>query len=99
MKEITCPDCKSKKIVLAGFRYNKLNKKQLRKCKNCNKKFTLDDGFLKMRFKKEHIKKAISLKNKGKSLAAIKDFLFYKYNVKVSRWAIAKWCKKYSSLS
>src|SRR3989338_7518230 len=36
-------------IVRNGWKYNKTGKKQRRKCTKCNKRFTEDNGFWKMK--------------------------------------------------
>ncbi|MEM7819871.1 MAG: hypothetical protein QXD48_03525 [Candidatus Aenigmatarchaeota archaeon] len=93
-KIISCPNCKSRNFIFCGFRYNENSKKRLRKCKNCRRKFTFDDGFLRMRFDKKDILLAVNLYKKGYSLSEIKKEL-EKNGVSVSRWTISKWYKKY----
>ena len=49
-KEIKCIHCKSKNFVKQGFRKT-LNRGKIQKyyCKECNKYFTADNGFYRMR--------------------------------------------------
>ena len=89
-----CPYCKSRNIVSAGYRYNRSGKKNIEKCKKCGRKFTDDKKFLRMRFKKNHIMKAVEL-NKKLSLSETANYMLNYYNVKVSRWTISKWSKRY----
>lgn len=65
-------------------------------CKACGRKFTPDDGFLRMRFSPEIIKKAIKLRKKGYSSAEVKENLRRYEGIKISRWSIIKWERKFS---
>ncbi len=67
-----CPKCGSYDNVWRGYRYNESGKKRLRKCKSCGAKFTPDDGFLRRRFRKQHIVEAVSLYQSGLSLSKVK---------------------------
>ena len=95
MKTI-CPNCKSFKIVKQGFRRNKSSKKQKYQCKECGSYFVVNDGFKRMRVKPEIIVRAVHMYADGLSLSKVQNHLYQHDNVKVSRWAIAKWVKKYS---
>ena len=97
-KRIFCPYCKSPNFVFRGYRYNEKSKKHLRLCKKCGRKFTLRDKYFRMRFTKEDIRRAVSLYKKGFSLAEVKLRL-EREGVKVSRWTILKWSKKYKTLN
>jgi len=91
-----CLQCKSKNIWKRGFRYNKRGKKQKYHCKDCNFWFIEDDGFKRMRNKKEIIVRAIHLHNEGLSLFQIQDHLWQHDGVKVTRQGVGYWCRKYS---
>ena len=93
-----CPTCKSENTVWRGYRYNQSGKHHLRKCNDCDRKFTPDDGFLRMRKPKDAILEAISLYNDGLSLSKVKNHLWQHHGVKVSRWMILRWVRKYSKL-
>ena len=92
-----CPKCKSKNISRRGFRYNKLGKKQLYLCNDCSRKFVVDDGFKRMRFKKEIIARAIHMHIDGFSLFKTQYHLWQHDGVKVTRRTISQWSKKYSN--
>lgn len=96
MKKCACPRCKSTNVVKRGYRYNKCGKKRRKQCKDCGLWFTPDDGFLGMRFKKEHIVEAISLYESGLSLAKVKNHMWQHHGVKVSEMSILNWVRKYS---
>lgn len=91
-----CLKCKSKNIWKRGFRYNKTGKKQKYHCKDCDFWFIEDDGFKRMRNKKEIIVRAIHLHNEGLSLFQIQDHLWQHDGVKVTRQGVGYWCRKYS---
>lgn len=91
-----CPECKGKNISKRGKRYNKSQTKQLYLCNKCNIKFVEQNGFERMRYKKENIVRAIHLHNEGLSLFQVKDHLWQHDGVKVSRETVREWCKKFS---
>lgn len=92
---VSCPNCKSKRIIKRGFRYNKIGKKQKYKCLECDCWFVEYDGFKRMRNKPKIITRAIRMHNDGMSFADIKNHLWQYDNVKVSKEAIRKWHRKY----
>lgn len=91
-----CPECKSKNVSKRGKRYNKSGAKQLYLCNKCKIKFVEQNGFERMRYKKENIVRAIHLHNEGLSLFQVKDHLWQHDGIKVSRETIREWCNKYS---
>lgn len=90
-----CPKCGYQDSVRHGYRYNKSGAKRLRKCKGCGARFTPDDGFLRRRFQKEHIVRAVSLHQSGLSLGKVKEHMLEHHGVEVSRWMISLWCRDY----
>ena len=92
-----CPNCKSKNVFKRGFRYNKSGKKQKYLCDKCKHWFVENDGFKRMRHKPKIISRAIHMHNDGMSFTDVKNHLWQYDNVKVSREAVRKWHKKYSS--
>jgi transposase-like protein len=91
-----CPRCGSRKTVLRGFRHGAAASKQLYLCRSCGRKFTPDNGYLRMRFSPQEIQEALSLIKKGYSLAEARTRL-QRRGIRVSRWTIAKWARKYAS--
>jgi transposase-like protein len=83
-------------IIRKGYRYNKSGKKQLWKCTLCNKKFTPDDGFWKMKNTPETITEALDLYEVGHSLKETKSHLWKHHGVRISETSIRSWIKKYS---
>ena len=94
---LKCEKCKSKNLMKRGFRYNKKSKKQKYLCLDCKHWFVEDDGFKRMRYRKEDIVRAIHLHNNGLSLFYVKDHVWQHDGVKVSRETIREWCNKYSN--
>jgi|SRR3989344_5080362 len=97
MKEIICPKCKGNFIVKRGKRKTKFGEKQRYLCNDCHCTFVEDDGFKRMRHKKEDIVRAIHLHNNGLSLFYVKDHIWQHDGVKVSRETIREWGNKYSN--
>lgn len=93
--QIRCPYCHGTDIVKSGIRHNKSGDKQLYKCKACNRRFTPDDGFLKMRYKGEIIAEAISCYRRGMSLRAVSEHLRDWRGVHVSHVSVLNWTNKY----
>lgn len=96
--KVFCFFCnKSSNIVKAGFRCNKVGKKQRYMCNNCSRSFVPDDGFRKMKTPKELIVKAIHQYNDGLSLSKVKNHLNQHENISRSRVSVLNWVKKYSA--
>ena len=93
---LVCPKCASKNLIKRGKRRNKVVEKQRYMCKDCGKRFIKDDGFKRMRNKPEIIARAIHMHQDGLSLFQVQYHLWQHDGVKVTRWTIAKWEKKYS---
>ena len=91
-----CPKCDSKHILKKGFRRNQSGKKQKFQCFDCKAWFIDDNGFSKMRFKPEIIVRAIHMHEDGMSLSKVQNHLWQHDNVRVTRWTISEWTKKYS---
>lgn len=91
-----CIFCKSSSVVKNGLRKRNVRTKQSYLCKNCGKQFVEVDGFERMRHKKEDIVRAIHMHNDGMSLCKTQYHLWQHDGVKVTRWTISQWTKKYS---
>jgi len=91
------PFCKGVDYIARnGWRYNKSIAKQRWKCTKCNRKFTEDDGFWKMKNTPETITEAIDLYETGHSLEQAKEHLWKHHSIKISETSIRNWVKKYS---
>lgn len=96
MVSFSCPNCHASDIVKRGKRYNKTMVKQLYRCNGCHSIFVEPDGFERMRFNKEKIVRAVHMHEDGMSLSKVQNHLWQHDNIKVTRWAISEWTKKYS---
>src|SRR3989339_1906848 len=93
----TCPNCRSNDIRKKGIRHNKSGKKQKYQCCVCRHFFIEDNGFKKMRHKPNVIVRAIHQHIDGMSLSKVQNHLWQHDNIKVTRWTISQWTKKYSN--
>jgi transposase-like protein len=93
-----CRFCSSEEVVRYGVRKNKSSFKQMFKCNLCNRRFTPDNGYLKMKTEPEIVVEAMDLWQKGLSLAKIQDHLYTHHNVKISKEGIRGWVNKYDSV-
>jgi len=91
-----CIFCKSNSIVKNGLRKRNICTKQSYLCKSCKKQFIEPDGFERMRHKPEDIVRAMHMHNDGLSLFKTQNHLWQHDGVKVTRWTISRWHKKYS---
>lgn len=99
LKNISCIYCKSKAIIKWCKRKTQ-NRGFIQRycCKDCNKKFSLDDGFYRMRNNPQKITCAIDLFYRGVSTRKVQEHFqaFYPHNS--SHKSIYKWVVKYSKL-
>ncbi|OGW71725.1 MAG: hypothetical protein A2047_00965 [Omnitrophica bacterium GWA2_41_15] len=93
-----CRFCGSKDFVRCGKRYNELRMRQVYKCKNCNRRFTHNDGFLNMKYDPELITLAIDLWVKGLSYRQIRDHIFNFHGIKVGHVTVLGWVRKYGEV-
>ena len=93
-----CPFCGSYEIVKNGVRYNRSGKKQTYKCKDCERRFSVDEGFSKMKNTPEIITLTLDLYMKGLSLRKVTDHLEQFFGVKVHYSTVLRWIDKYTKL-
>ena len=95
--KIICSKCSSENIIkLTKRKTENRGLIQRYKCNNCNKTFTLDDGFFRMRNAPQKITCAIDLFYRGVSTRKVQEHFkaFYPHNA--SHKSIYKWIIKYS---
>jgi len=92
-----CQICGSENVVKDGVRHNKCGDIQIYYCRNCDKHFTINLGFERMKSTPQVITSALQLYFSGTSLRNTAKFLRLQ-GVKVSHVAVYKWIKKYISL-
>lgn len=92
-----CPRCKSEKIVRHGLRKNKSGQIQKYSCKDCNKWFTLNLGFERMRATPQIITPSMQLYFSGESLRSVESFLKLQ-GVRANHMTVYRWIGKYVKL-
>jgi len=91
---IECKWCASKSVV----KYGKESRKQVYKCRECNRKFVLNEGFKKMKYEPKIITITLDLYFKGTSLRKISDHLKQFYGLDVHFTTLYRWINKYVEL-
>ena len=96
-QQIKCPKCESENTIKWTKRKTQ-NRGLIQryKCKDCNKTFTIDDGFFRMRNHPKKITCAIDLFYRGISTRKVQEHFkaFYPHNADHS--SILRWIRKYS---
>jgi len=93
-----CKFCGSSNIIKRGIRRNKKGITQRYECKDCQRRFTVDNGFFKMKFNPKIVTLGLDLYFKGISLRKIRDHLTQFYDVTIHHSTIYDWLRKYSKL-
>ena len=96
--KITCPYCKSENVISRGKRKNQKGEVQVYGCKNCQRRFTRELGFNRMKHTPEAITLTLDLYFKGLSDRKIVDHLKQFHKVIVVHTTVIRWIKKYLSL-
>jgi len=86
-----CKFCGSPDVI----KYGKNGRRQVYKCKNCNRKFVNNANFEKMKYDVHTITLTLDLYFKGISLRKITDHLKQFYNLNVHYSTIYRWIEKY----
>jgi len=84
--------------ICKGYSYNQSGTKQVYLCTKCDRKFTPDDGFWKMKNTPETVSEALDLYVAGHSLAGAKSHLWKHHGIHISETSIRNWVKKYSRM-
>lgn len=92
-----CIYCKSVSIIKDGLRHNKHGDIQRFDCKKCNKYFTINIGFEKMKHNPQGITTAIQLYFSGESLRSTSHSLKL-IGMEVTHQTVYNWIKKYTKL-
>ncbi|MDN5868284.1 MAG: DDE-type integrase/transposase/recombinase [Candidatus Nitrosocosmicus sp.] len=92
-----CKYCKSDSIIKCGLRKNKQGNLQKFQCKDCNRCFTINLGFERMKHNPQGITTAMQLYFSGESLRNTAKSLEL-LGVEVSHQTIYNWIEKYTSL-
>ena len=95
-----CSYCNSNKSTWRkGIRYNNSGEKQMWWCNTCKRRFTVDDGFWKMKHRPEIIAEACSSYKRGMSFNSVSQhFKEYKKG-KICAATVFNWVKKYTIIT
>ena len=97
--KINCENCKSNNTKKDGLRQTENRGKiQRYACKECGYRFTLDDGFFRMRNNPIKITQSIDLFYRGVSTRKVQEHLgvFYPHNA--SNVSVYNWVVKYAKM-
>lgn len=92
-----CIYCKSPWIVKDGLRHNKYGDIQKVNCRDCNRYFTINMGFERIRATPEMVTSAMQLYFTGESLRNVQKFLKLQ-GAKITHVSIYNWIRKYVGL-
>ncbi len=92
-----CQYCNSERIVKDGVRHNQSGDIQVYYCRNCEKHFTINLGFERMKSTPQAITGALQLYFTGESLRNVQKFLRLQ-GVNISHVTVYKWINKYVKL-
>ena len=93
-----CKFCDSGRLKKDGIRKNRKGDAQQYKCLDCKKRFTMNPGFERMRFKDVVITRALQMYYSGMSVRDIADCLEQE-DVRVSHMTVYRWVEKYSRMT
>jgi putative transposase len=96
-KKVSCPFCSSKYVIKKGIRKTEnRGRVQRHGCKGCSRRFSIDDGFWKMKNHEKKVTLCLDLYYKGVSFRKLQEHLqaFYPKNAHYS--TIYRWIVKYA---
>lgn len=95
-KLAVCIFCKSRNYAKWGKRKTKDREMiQTYKCKNCRKRFTIDDGFYRMRNSEKKITQAIDLYFSNLSSRKVRNHFRRHLEHNASHVTVLDWCRRY----
>src|SRR3990172_8313309 len=100
MKEkIVCPNCEGNSIKKNGTRKTE-NRGDIQrfKCKSCGYRFTLDDGFFRMRNTPTKITQSVDLFYRGVSTRKVQEHLAIFHPHNASHMSVYNWVVKYAKM-
>jgi len=94
-----CSNCKSENVIKRAKRKT-LNRGLIQRyyCKDCKKRFTLNDGFYRMRNSPEKITQSLHLYFSGTSLRKTQEHLGIFHSHNASHMSVLRWIRKYSKM-
>ena len=98
-KNVTCSKCNSNNIKKDGKRKTgNRGKIQRYRCKDCNFRFVIDDGFYRMRNNENKITAGIDLYYKGVSLRKVQEHFQAFYSKNSTYVSVYNWIMKYATM-
>ncbi len=97
LDSLSCKFCGSNETIKDALRHNAYGSIQRFKCKVCERRFSVNVGFERMRASPQTITSAMQLYFTGESLRSVQKFLRLQ-GVNVSHVAVLKWIRKYVAL-
>jgi len=96
-KKVRCRFCYSENYIKKGYRKTE-NRGRIQKyfCKECNKFFTADEGFFRMRYSAQTITLSVDMYLSNLSSRKMRNQLKRHFKTKVSHITILDWVRKYS---
>ena len=99
-KNVICPKCNSNQIKKDGKRKTQNRGKiQRYRCKDCNLRFVIDDGFYRMRNHPNKITAGIDLYYKGVSLRKVQEHFQSFYPKNSTYVSVYNWIMKYATMA
>ena len=96
MGKIKCIHCGKSNYIKKGFRKTENRGKiQVYKCLDCNRKFTNDEGFYRMRNSEAKITSAIDLYFSNLSSRKVRNHFRRHWEHNASHETVLSWCRKY----
>ncbi len=92
-----CPKCQSNEIKKIGIRHNKHYDIQMYRCKLCDKKFSNNLGFERLKATPEAVTASLNLYFNGESLRHVANSMKL-FGVSVTHKTVENWIKKYVKL-
>lgn len=99
VQKITCPDCRGSRVIKWCKRKTE-NRGLIQryKCKTCNKHFTIEDGFFRMRNTPQKISQSIDLFYRGVSTRKVQEHLAVFHPHNASNVSVYNWVVKYAKM-
>lgn len=94
---VLCKYCESSRLIKEGKRGKRVVR-QIYYCKDCEKYFTLQDAFTKMKNDPKIISLALSIYFSGVSLRGVCRILYSNQGLKISHKTIYNWIDKYARM-
>ena len=98
-KKIKCRFCHSENYIKKGYRKTE-NRGKIQKylCKECNRFFTIDEGFFRMRYSAQTITLSVDMYLSNLSSRKMRNQLKRHFQTKVSHITILDWVRNNQSL-